>query len=318
MTYPTLFSRIGSMNKKITSALIALTLLIPATANANIKSQTVSKPTLAILDTSIDTSLPIFKDKIIYEVCILEWTTCPNGKSFMEGPGSATLKPDMYFKSGFDHGTQMASVAVQSNPNMNIVFVRIIGQNINGDRQISYEDTIVNALKWVLDNKDKFNIQAISMSQGHHNLMLFKDYCPITPRTKTLVQSLSSANIPAFFAAGNNRDYTRIDWPACIPESISIGAGTRSGIELYSNRDDLLLDFYANGSMRVSLPGGTTKNAAGTSVATQVAAAQWIALKQVKAGSLADTYSLLSRTSTTIKAKTNIGKLINLQGALNG
>ena len=70
--------------------------------------------------------------------------------------------------------------------------------------------------------------------------------------------------------------------------------------------------------MRVFLPGGTTKNAAGTSVATQVAAAQWIAVKQVKAGSLTDIYNLLSRTSTTVKGRANIGKLINLQGALNG
>jgi len=282
------------MNKKITAALIALTLLAPTTANASLKNQTA------------------------YEVCILEWTTCPNGQSFMEGPGSSTLKPELYSKSGFDHGTQMASAAIQANPNMKIVFVRIIGQNINADRQITSEDTVVNALQWVANNKDKFNIQAIAMSQGHHELGLYKDYCPITPRTKALVQSLASSNIPAFFAAGNNRDYTRIDWPACIPESISVGSATRFGIELYSNGDNALLDFYANGTMRVFLPGGTTKNAAGTSVATQVAAAQWIAVKQVKAGSLTDIYNLLSRTGTIVKGKANIGKLINLQGALNG
>lgn len=305
------------MNKKITAALIALTLLVPTTANASLKNQTVA-PTLAILDTALDTSLPIFKDKIAYEVCILEWTTCPNGQSFMEGPGSSTLKPELYAKSGFDHGTQMASAAIQSNPNMQIVFVRIIGQNINGDRQITSEDTVANALQWVANNKDKFNIQAVSMSQGHHNLGLYKDYCPITPKTKGVVQSLAASNIPAFFAAGNNRDYTRVDWPSCIPESIAVGSATKWGIELYSNGDNSLLDFYANGTMKVFLPGGITKNAAGTSVATQVAAAQWIAVKQAKGGNLTDIYNLLSRTSIAVKGKANIGKLINLQGALNG
>jgi len=307
------------MNKKITAALIALTLLIPTTANAALKNQTTDLPTLAILDTALDTSLPIFKDKIAYEVCILEWASCPNGQTFMEGPGSATLKKEMYSKGGFDHGTQMASVAVQSNPNMKIVFIRIIGQNINGDRQISYEDTVINALKWVSDNKDRFNIQAVSMSQGHHELSLYKDYCPITPKTKGLIQSLAVSNIPAFFAAGNNRDYTRIDWPSCIPESISIGAATKYGIELYSNGDNALLDFYANGAMKVFLPGGTTKNASGTSVSTQVAASQWIAIKQAKPTmSLNDIYSLVSKTSVTVNSKSNTGKLINLQGAING
>jgi hypothetical protein len=196
--------------------------------------------------------------------------------------------------------------------------VRIIGQNINGDRQISSEDTVVNALQWVANNKDKFNIQAIAMSQGHHDLGLYKDYCPITPRTKGLIQSLAAANIPAFFAAGNNRDYSRIDWPSCIPESIGVGSATKYGIELYSNGDNSLLDFYANGAMKVFLPGGATKNASGTSVATQVAASQWIAVKQAKAGNLTDIYNLLSRTSIAVKGKSNIGKLINLQGAING
>lgn len=307
------------MNKKITAALIALTLLIPTTANAALKNQTVDVPTLAILDTALDTSLPIFKDKIAYEVCILEWNTCPNGQTFMEGPGSSSLKPEMYSKSGFDHGTQMASVAVATNPNMKIVFVRVIGQNINGDRQITSESTVSNALEWVLNNKDKFNIQAVSMSLGHHELSLYNDYCPITPKTKSLVQSLAAANLPAFFAAGNNRDYTRIDWPSCIKESIAIGSATKNGIELYSNGDNALLDFYANGAMKVTLPGGSTKNGSGTSISTQVAASQWIAIKQAKPTlGLTEIYSLISNTATPVKGKANVGKLINLKGVIGG
>jgi len=79
------------MNKKILLGLIALTLAIPSTSHANVKNRTVSVPTLAILDTGLDTSVPSIKDKLIYEVCILEWTTCPNGQSFMEGPGASAI-----------------------------------------------------------------------------------------------------------------------------------------------------------------------------------------------------------------------------------
>ena len=72
------------MNKKLITALIAITLAVPTTAHAaGIQNRTGSTPAVAILDTAIDTSLPAFQGKIIQEVCILEWTTCPNGKSFM-------------------------------------------------------------------------------------------------------------------------------------------------------------------------------------------------------------------------------------------
>ena len=109
------------MNKKLISALIAITLSIPTTAYAaGIQNRIDSTPAVAILDTAIDTSLPAFQGKIIQEVCILEWTTCPNGKSFMEGPGSASMPANLITQNGFDHGTFMTSVFLQTNPNVNV------------------------------------------------------------------------------------------------------------------------------------------------------------------------------------------------------
>ena len=307
------------MNKKILAGLVALMLTIPATSHANIKNKTVSVPTLAILDTGLDTSIPSIKSKLLHEVCILEWTTCPNGKSFMEGPGSSHLPIEAITKNGFDHGTQMASAAINANPNMNIVFVRIIGQNINYDRQIANELTIHNALNWVIANKDKFNIQAVSMSQGMSNLNTLSDYCLSTPNTQQSIKSLLSLNVPTFIPVGNSRNYKMIDWPSCIPESFAIGAGSRNGIELYSNYDSNLVDFFSNGSVRVIGPGNISKNAAGTSISAQIAAAQWIALKQSKSGlSIAQLSDLISKTARSIKGRQGNGKLFDLNGAING
>jgi hypothetical protein len=307
------------MNKKILVGLVALMLTIPATSHANIKNKTVSVPTLAILDTALDTSIPSIKSKLLYEVCILEWTTCPNGKSFMEGPGSSHLPIEAITKNGFDHGTQMASAAINANPNMNIVFVRIIGQNINYDRQIANELTINNALNWVIANKDKFNIQAVSMSQGMSNLNTLSDYCLSTPNTQQSIKNLLSLNVPTFIPVGNSRNYKMIDWPSCIPESFAIGAGSKNGIELYSNYDSNLVDFFSNGNVRVSSPGNITKNAAGTSISAQIAAAQWIALKQSKPTlSITQLSDLISKTARSIKGKQGNGKLFDLNGAING
>jgi hypothetical protein len=311
------------MNKKLLVGVLALTLAVPATSHANIKNRTVTTPTLAILDTALDTSIPAIKEKLVYEVCILEWTTCPNGQSFMEGPGSSTLPLTHITKNGFDHGTQMASIAIAANPNMNIVFVRVIGQNVNLDRQITGEKTVYSALDWVYANRDKFNIQAVSMSLGDSNPSGAGHYCPSTPSTQKSINNLLLAGIPSFFPTGNGRNYSRIDWPSCIPESFAIGSGSKNGIDLISNSDQMLTDFYALGNTKAIYPGNVVKNAAGTSVSAQIAASQWIALKQSKPGhTVKQLTDLIHSTSTKInrgkKFPTSFGNLFDLTKAING
>jgi hypothetical protein len=311
------------MNKKILAALAAIILLIPATAQAaSLQNRNVAQPTIAILDTALDTSLPIFKDRIVFEACVTQWASCPNGLREMEGPNSSTMRSDWISKNGFEHGTQMASLAIQTNPNIKIVFVRIIGANSNGLRQATGEETVWMGLDWVLRNKDRFNIQAVSMSQGHHNLgAAGTDYCPKTPTTEGKIKALADSGIPVFFAAGNTRDYVRIDWPACIPSAISIGATMPAGtIAIYSNHDPLLTDFFALGTVRAIVPGGKTINIAGTSASTVIAATQWATIKATKPHlTYSQIYDLIAKTSTpTYNSKITGGKLINLQGALNG
>ncbi len=310
------------MNKKITGALLALTLLIPATASAaNLSNKTVGTPTIAILDTALDTSLPIFKDRILFEACVTQWSSCPNGLNEMEGPNSSVLKSDWISKNGFNHGTEMASLAVATNPNIKIVFVRIIGANANGLRQATGEATVYNALDWVLRNKDRLNIQAVSMSQGHNSFAPGSDYCPKTPITEGKIQALLDSGIPTFFPTGNTRNYSKIDWPSCIPQSIAIGATMPAGsVAIYSNHDPLRTDFFAQGTIRGITVGNKPVNLAGTSASTVIAATQWATIKAAKPNlTYSQIYELISKTSTpTFNSKVNGGKLINLQGALNG
>ena len=307
------------MNKKIISAFIAATLLTTITTH---KAEANSQPaTLAILDTALDTSLPIFKDKIAYEVCILQWNSCPNGKPFMEGPGSAVLPTNIMSSSNFKHGTEMASVAIQSNPNMKIVFVRIIGHTSAGARQLTGPAAIANALNWVSQNKDRFNIQAVSMSQGHHNLKSSPDYCPINASVEQAINKLVALSVPVFLATGNNSDAKRIDWPSCDPDAIAIGAvDTINAIAFYSNADTTLTDFYAPGNSVAHTVGGNRINVAGTSVSTQIAAANWITLRQAKPLlSYIDTYNLIKNTASKVSsARVPSGLKIELEKAING
>jgi hypothetical protein len=237
----------------------------------------------------------------------------------MEGPGAASLPLNIITKNGFEHGTQMSALAVRTNLTVKIVFIRIIGYNQDGSRQISGESSLNNALDWVYKNKEKFNIQAVSMSQGHHNLgVAGTDYCPKTPITENKINELISIGVPTFFPAGNGRDYQRIDWPSCIPSSIAIGATTpEKSIAIYSNFDPNLVDFFVRGSYRITNPDSTFKNIAGTSASTVVAATQWATVKNNRPNlNYLEVYDIFSKTSILVSnSKVTGGKLINFEGA---
>lgn len=301
--------------------IVILTFLLTAPTILSAKADQPTQGTLAIIDTALDTSLPFLQGKIAYEVCILDYASCENGKTRMEGPGAATMPISQMKFNGFEHGTMMVSAAVQSNPNIKIVFIRIAAQNlINGAMKPISLANIGNAMSWVVSNKDKFNIQAVAMSQGTHVLSSGQDYCPVEINTTNAVKTLLSQGIPTFFAVGNSRDYTKIDWPACINEAIAVGGTDQIGeIATYNNYDNRL-DIYAQGFGVLVGPGGIQTNQIGSSISNLVAASDYMAIKSIKTQyTYQQIYDLIIKTSTVAKsARVPFGKSINIQGALNG
>jgi hypothetical protein len=252
--------------------LLSLATLLPTSAWSDTPN-----PTLVIIDTGIDSRLDIFQGKLIYEVCVMDWYLCPNGKTFQEGAGSATLLSSVANLNGFDHGTQMASIAVSQNPNVKFIFIRIVANNTYGNRLSVTNENVARALEWVRSNREKFNIRAVAMSQGHHQLLSGAKYCPVVTGVQTAVTKLKREGVAIFFPVGNQGDKKRIDWPACIADSIAMGAiNDKSEIPQYSNMDFSLTDLYAPGSAAAVIPGGKSISASGTSVSVQIAAAQWM------------------------------------------
>lgn len=282
------------------------------------KANELKPATVAILDTALNSTLPVFKDKIVQEVCILEWNSCANGSNFMEGPGAASMPLNQMSRNGFDHGTKMAHASILTNPNIKIVFVRIIGATTTGVRQVSNEATFVNALNWVAANKDKYNIQAVAISQSHHNLMPMTNYCPTTPNTVSAITNLSNSGLPVFLAAGNNRDKKRVSWPACITQAVTISAtSVTDGPAVYTNYDVNVTDMFAIGRLRLLNSDGYLFNEDGTSVSTQVAAAIYVGLKSKLASYSKDQIlDLMKSKSYPVSSKTIKGQIVS-KGILN-
>jgi hypothetical protein len=247
------------------------------------------KPAIAIIDTGVDTS----QVNVYHEVCLMEEKRCPNKQTFMEGPGSATRAAI----NGFEHGTNMVKVAQKINPNMNIVFIRIDPADKNDKNPmfsaVNSNSTVKQALDWVAKNKTKFNIVATSTSFSEYSK--FKkgiNYCPVDKGLQNTIISLQNLNVGVFFSAGNDYKTNQIGYPACIAESIAVGASNADNrVELYSNKAPEI-DFFALGTYDI-----LGQRIMGTSPATAALAANWA--KNYK-GSHKSTYDYLKSVSNNL------------------
>ena len=309
------------MNKKILTLGLVISFLLSNTVESSIANTSLTQnPTIAIIDTALDSSISILNGRIVHEVCILESGYCPNGASFMEGKGAALLPINVLNKNGFSHGTIMTSTFAKYNFSTNIVFIRIIGASLSGARENVSGMALSNALSWVYKNKNLYNIQAVSMSQSANVKNGGYSYCPNLFDLSEKISDLYLAEIPVFLPTGNNGHKSKINWPACIDQSIAVGGATENNsIAVWSNVDINKTDFYDLGVVTSTTVGNKKVSVSGTSISTQIAAAHWMTIKSSYLNlSYNEIYKILDESSIKIYGSNNLwGKLINMNGALN-
>jgi hypothetical protein len=175
---------------------------------------------LAIIDTAIDSSrMP----NVIHEVCFTYNKTCNNKAGYDEGPGSARIN-DWKIKGAL-HGFNMAQVALQADPNVKIVFIRISDEKVYDTFSIIRNDggSMSRAVEWVSNNASRFNIKAVSISQSRSNFKV--GTCPSDSLFEASVNKLRSQNVPTFVATGNDSKKNQIGFPSCVSGVYSV-AGT--------------------------------------------------------------------------------------------
>lgn len=293
--------------KKGIVAFIILALILIITSN---NAQANTKPTIAVIDTGIDATHNLISGKITQEVCVLDFKLCPNGQDFMEGIGAATLDPVKASKNGFYHGTQVASVITQNNPNVNLVIIRITPMTQTGFRASTSLTAVQRALEWVDKNHQTYNIVAVNMSQTYKTA----NSCVKHTQIENAINSLASKNVPSFFPTGNGYTYSKIDFPACIPSSIAVGAtdpayGKQMSPALYSN-NSVDSDFFALGTMFVAAPNNKTANSVGTSLSSALMASKWVAVKELNPSlSMSQIYDRIKSQARPLEHKRS-GKML--------
>jgi len=262
----------------IKRVIVLLAVLISSTV---VPAQADVAPAIAVIDTGTNTAL--FKNSIVAEYCVLEFTNCPNGQKTMEGEGAANLPTTTYTQ--FDHGSQMISIMLKVNPNAKIIPIRIVGINPNGSPTIYTNKAVKMALDWVAINAVKYNIKVVNVSQG----AIFAG-CSVPVGTAELVASLKAQGVSVVAATGNASNRTAMDSISCLPNVISVGAtdnpdpGTKGitwnpkakpYIARYSN-GNAQTSYYTNGRWNVTNNNGTIKFMVGTSNASAAMSALWL------------------------------------------
>jgi hypothetical protein len=281
-----------------------LLIVLAFLASSTVPAHAETPQSIAIIDNGTNTSL--FANNIAYEVCIVSSYKCPNGKTMMEGTGAANL-PATNDKL-FNHGTEMISVALQVNPSVKIIPIRIVGMTQLGNQGLYSLDDVQNALNWVVANREKFNIVAVSISQGK----IFAG-CKVPAGMAQSIATLKSAQVPVMAAVGNDSDHTSVFSPACLSDTVSVGATDNPwpGMEAipydknaapyiarYSNGAQGQTDLFLNARYITTQLNGSTKFTVGTSNSTAALAAWWVLNKK---GSFDETFN--SIMSTTVEAK---------------
>ena len=269
--------------------------------------------TVAVVDTGIDGTHPVLKDKVIAEACFStndpidgSKAICPerdkeNEKYFGEGlaiPCDAT---------GCEHGTMVASIVAGVAPKVNIIAIQVFSRfegarggkictasGMDAPCVLSYLSDQLAALEFIEEitriNSD-FNLgelAAVNMSLGGG---VFVDVnCTNDPRAY-LVNILRERGVPTIVAAGNDGESGGISAPACIPGTISVASvddgstfnnqhTSPDTVSPHSNIASFVSLAAPGRYITAAIPGNGYATGVGTSFAAPHVAGAWALLKQ--------------------------------------
>jgi hypothetical protein len=295
------------MKKLILVLAVLVSSVVPAHAE--------TPPTIVVIDTGTNTSL--FKDSIVYEVCLVSSFKCPNGKLSMEGTGAANIP--VTTDKALNHGTQMISLVLRFNPTAKIIPIRIVGISSKGTSGFYSLDDVQSALNWVVANRVKHNIAVVSLAQG----AVFAG-CKVPEGMAANIAALKAENVPLITAVGNNSNRKDVFSPACLTDTVSVGAtdnpwpgsqpveydpNASPYIARYSNGAQGQTDFFLNGRWNAMQLNGTTKFTTGTSGATAAFAGWWLLNRKA---TFDETLKALMATTIDAKNEFQTGKYVRL------
>lgn len=180
--------------------------------------------TVAVLDSGYDTNHPDLADDLAGEACFCSVIggggCCPGGGSTQTGAGSA--------EDDNGHGTNVSGIITSkgsvaplgSAPDADIVAIKVL----DSGGSFCCSSDVIAGLDWIITNRP--DVDAVNMSLG--TFATYTGDCDKNGASNmafaAAIDTLRSSGVPVFAASGNGGYGTQMQSPACIANSISVGA----------------------------------------------------------------------------------------------
>jgi len=245
--------------------------------------------TVAVIDQGVNLTHEYFAGQVVDGICVYQsgsQSLCPNGSKYQTGIQAASQRFDKgVIVTNENHGNMVSGLIV-GKPNAQAPG----GIAPNAKLLMANTDlalpSLVSALNYIYDNREKYNIVAVSMSFGvtggsSREYILNCNLNPDYAQLKATLAKLRAVGIMPFAASGNGFILNEVtaSAPTCLSEVVTIGSIDPMGkVSVYSTMNskvELLGTDYAKTANTTGY-----QNAGGTSAATPVVAASYALLRQ--------------------------------------
>ena len=241
---------------------------------------------VAVIDgTGFDASHQDFTDRVLLEVCTSAISEkCPNGEDVAEGPGMAA------HLVGGRHGTGVAGVVHQLAPDAKFIFITTLGSTISS---VGPDGT---AFQWVIDNAEKYGIDALVMSYGRAlsereaKNMGLEAGCYDSQEQDADFAAMRALGVVPIVASGNDGRLNFMNYTACLDNTVSVGWVNEFGIiHIESNVEENLTFLAPSDLTAATIPdNGLYETFGGTSGAAPVVGALIAIGRQIKPDATVD------------------------------
>ncbi len=247
---------------------------------------------VAILDTGVDPTHPMYAGRIIEEACFSLQNDCPNGQSEMFGPGASV--PCAISSCG--HGTRIAGIMLGDDPAGRLIgaaphaaLITIQIFSIVDGELGAFSSDILAGLQHVLGLTTFHQIASINLSLGGALFTSEADCDQAVASQFSAVALLRSAGISTVAASGNESLTNAITTPACLSNVIGVGSTSDiDDVSSFSNSASFMRLLAPGESVESSSVGGGTALASGTSMASAHVAGAIATIREAVPNATAD------------------------------